>query len=219
MPYGRFVNSQFDGDPAGTPLEAEWANEFYGAFQAILSAGGLTPNNSPETINNSQIKDAIAAIASVRANHAFTGLPSGGNLVTHIPLQAPGVQSIWQTTSNGMTQLTPSSFEIDLHVAPPGKGWRPLTFTTYFHAHDPSAPTPLLIELKRGIAYATSDTPTVVASITANTAANSRSSAISGPAAAIQDSERFYVAIKGQDGGTFSQPRIRALRITWTPVA
>lgn len=47
----------------GTALQALWVNELFGAFQALLSAAGLTPDASTEAAGTSQILQSIQLVA------------------------------------------------------------------------------------------------------------------------------------------------------------
>ncbi len=216
FPYGKFQNSQFEGDPSGTPLEATWANEIWGAIAAILADASISPNNNPETRNASQIRDAIRTIADRRANYAFTGMHNG-NVVMHVPLTAPGGQSLWVSGGGSMTQVTLGSNPISLPINPPGGGWRPTRFDAYVVRHDTAATHPLTVMLKRRDVYSSSSTPTTVASFVYSTSTSFRSASFANQAA-IADNEALYAEVTGQWGGTNNQPWLRAIRVHWTPV-
>lgn len=61
----RDVSAPGAGD--GTPLQEKWVNDVFGTFQALLKALGVAANNTPEQVGNSQILQAITALAAGRA--------------------------------------------------------------------------------------------------------------------------------------------------------
>ena len=61
-PVGSFINGTGQGARNGSYAKAEWANEIFGFFGAILAAAELTPNNQPEKANNSQYLTGIKNI-------------------------------------------------------------------------------------------------------------------------------------------------------------
>lgn len=61
-PYGRAQNVVVEGDGNGTPLEEDLVNDIFGIQQAMLAAGGVTPNGSPETALDSDFVRALYRI-------------------------------------------------------------------------------------------------------------------------------------------------------------
>lgn len=61
-PQGSFINGSGQGKRDGSYAKAEWANDVFGAFGAILKNGGQTPNGQVETARNSQVYSALKKI-------------------------------------------------------------------------------------------------------------------------------------------------------------
>lgn len=61
-PQGSFINGSGQGKRDGSYAKAEWANDVFGAFGAILKNGGQTPNGQVETARNSQVYNALKKI-------------------------------------------------------------------------------------------------------------------------------------------------------------
>jgi len=61
-PLGKAKNITVAGDGTGTPLEADWVNDIWGFQQALMLESGITPNEAPDSANNSQYLGAIKAI-------------------------------------------------------------------------------------------------------------------------------------------------------------
>ena len=61
-PQGKFINGTGKGKKDGSYAKAEWANEIFGFFGALLKNGKVTPNGLVETAKNSQIFQALKAI-------------------------------------------------------------------------------------------------------------------------------------------------------------
>jgi hypothetical protein len=60
FPHGKARNVLVEGDGTGTPLEASWLNDLWGAIAWLMQFGGQTPNELEEGVNGSQIGSAIA---------------------------------------------------------------------------------------------------------------------------------------------------------------
>jgi hypothetical protein len=61
-PYGKAVNITVAGDGTGTPWEADLVNDIIGFLQSLLNQGGVTPNESPDSLTNAQYFTALANI-------------------------------------------------------------------------------------------------------------------------------------------------------------
>ena len=61
-PQGSFKNGTGQGKRDGSYAKAEWANDIFGFFGALLKNGDQKPNGQVETARNSQIYDAMKAI-------------------------------------------------------------------------------------------------------------------------------------------------------------
>jgi len=63
-PEGSFKNVSSAGAGDGTPYEEKWANDIQGVLQKLLSAAGITPSGSPDTVASSDYFDALEDIFS-----------------------------------------------------------------------------------------------------------------------------------------------------------
>lgn len=61
-PQGTFKNGSGSGQRDGSYCKAEWANDIFGFFGAILHAAGIKPNGKVETALNSQVFTALTQI-------------------------------------------------------------------------------------------------------------------------------------------------------------
>lgn len=58
-PYGSIKNESVPGAKDGTPLDAEWGNDYAGFDAALLDEAGIVPSGDPDTVGNSQRVEAI----------------------------------------------------------------------------------------------------------------------------------------------------------------
>lgn len=65
-PDGKPLNDITPGDNTGTPLEEQWLTDLEGFKQALVRDAGLTPNDMPETVNDSQLLQAIQILGGQR---------------------------------------------------------------------------------------------------------------------------------------------------------
>ena len=83
-PLGSARNVTTPGDGTGTPLVADLLNDIFGFQQSLLSAAGLTANGNPDSVNNSQYKDAILALTLGKllenTGAGIVGTTSGKNI-------------------------------------------------------------------------------------------------------------------------------------------
>lgn len=93
-PWGEPRNRSAPGATDGTPLEEAWVADFWGFFQAILTADGGTPSGNCETAQTSQIFDALRRIKSGFYWYVLTGAElqvQSGGLVS---ILAGGTQTV-----------------------------------------------------------------------------------------------------------------------------
>ena len=85
-PHGSIRNDSAPGANDGTPLEADWGNDYVGFDAALLAAAGITPNEVPDTARVSQRLQALRAIhgniAASRARLNTLGLSPGDSVTT-----------------------------------------------------------------------------------------------------------------------------------------
>lgn len=107
-PAGSAKNVVTEGDGTGTPWVAEIVNDFLGFFQSLLSEGGLTADNTLDTVGDSQYMDGLREFVR---NEIGTGSSSVGNysppLEIGTRLNIPG-----SGTQLQFTRLTDSRFTI-----------------------------------------------------------------------------------------------------------
>lgn len=58
-PTGSIKNESVPGANDGTPLDAEWGNDYVGATDALLAEVDITPSGNPDDVNNSDRLDAL----------------------------------------------------------------------------------------------------------------------------------------------------------------
>ena len=58
-PQGKFQNETAPAADDGTPSDEEWANDWNGFFQELISAASLTPTGTPDKVGASQYKQAL----------------------------------------------------------------------------------------------------------------------------------------------------------------
>lgn len=61
-PGGSFKDDSTGATGDGTPLDSQWANDFLGFFQALLTRVGWAANGAPDTAQASQYFDAMEAL-------------------------------------------------------------------------------------------------------------------------------------------------------------
>lgn len=71
----------------GTPITADFVNDIWGAFQAILSAAGTTPSDSVETASTSDLLDSIRRLCGVPGEIVFHASPSDSISANILPLK------------------------------------------------------------------------------------------------------------------------------------
>lgn len=63
-PFGSIKDNTSPGANDGTPLAAVWGNDWEGFAQAAMTEAGITPSGLPDTAQDSQLLDAVKAVAS-----------------------------------------------------------------------------------------------------------------------------------------------------------
>ncbi len=63
-PLGKARNRTAPGDGTGTPFEQDLVNDWLGATQALLDAGGITASGDPDKVGVSDVVDAVRALAT-----------------------------------------------------------------------------------------------------------------------------------------------------------
>lgn len=61
-PYGSIKNESVPGAKDGTPLDAEWGNDYAGFDAALFAEAGIVPNGNPDTVVESQRVDALHSV-------------------------------------------------------------------------------------------------------------------------------------------------------------
>lgn len=61
-PYGSIKNESVPGAKDGTPLDAEWGNDYAGFDAALLGEAGIIPSGQPDKLGSSQRIDALHAL-------------------------------------------------------------------------------------------------------------------------------------------------------------
>lgn len=83
-PQGKFINGTGAGKRDGSFCKAEWANDIFGAFGAILKAAGIEPNGKVETATESQIYTALT--------HIISGAIEADSVLVNVPQELSGAQ-------------------------------------------------------------------------------------------------------------------------------
>lgn len=82
-PQGAFKNRSAPGAEDGSYLERDWANDWSGFFESLLSEAGIQPDGTVDYVGSSQYYDALVA-----ATKAFLGTAAAadvGNSTGQIP--------------------------------------------------------------------------------------------------------------------------------------
>lgn len=82
-PQGAFKNRTSPSAQDGSYLEADWANDWSGFFERLLSVAGVTANGSADTAQASQYFDAL--VAAVKANLGTAAQRNVGTGTNQIP--------------------------------------------------------------------------------------------------------------------------------------
>lgn len=92
-PQGRFLNGSGSGSRDGSYAKAEWANEIFGVFGAILTAARMKIDGTPETATKSQVLDALKTIIKNEAD-ALGGDPTAAASGSSDAISASFTQSV-----------------------------------------------------------------------------------------------------------------------------
>lgn len=74
---GSFRNDSTPSSEDGTPLEVAWMNDFLGGRDAILAEGRVTPSGVPDTVQESDVLDALKQIIADNTPDQSTPIISG----------------------------------------------------------------------------------------------------------------------------------------------
>lgn len=67
-PQGAFKNRSAPGAQDGSYLESDWANDWSGFFEKLMTVAGITPNGNVDTALTSQYYDALVKLTLQRSN-------------------------------------------------------------------------------------------------------------------------------------------------------
>ena len=118
-PQGKFINGTGEGKRNGSYCKAEWANDIFGFFGALLHNAGLSINGQVETARNSQLYTALVKIidtlvskTGVRYDKA-QGLKYGEKSVARDNIDAVSAATDEETTAGSETKkaVTPASLK------------------------------------------------------------------------------------------------------------
>lgn len=80
-PQGAFKNRTAPDAQDGSYLEKDWANDWSGLFESLLSAASITPNGNVDEVGNSQYFNALRTLTLSRSN-PFSDIASDGTVNT-----------------------------------------------------------------------------------------------------------------------------------------
>lgn len=80
-PFGSIKNESVPGANDGTPLTAEWGNDFEALKQGSLKEAGATPSGTTDTAENSQVLNALKNNTATVADIATGRYPVGRRLI------------------------------------------------------------------------------------------------------------------------------------------
>lgn len=80
-PQGAFKNRTSPTAQDGSYIEKDWANDWSGLFESLLSAAGLTPDGSVDAVGASQYFNALRLITLQRTS-PFADVKADGNVIT-----------------------------------------------------------------------------------------------------------------------------------------
>lgn len=122
-PGGSFKNTSTGGGADGTPLEKQWANDLWGARDAVLSAAGVGYGGAPDRVGASDFLTALYKL--------FARIPAGTKMV-FVQAAAP----------TGWTIDTTASYNTaGLRIVTGGGGGATGGSTDAFTAHTHSVPS------------------------------------------------------------------------------
>ena len=105
-PFGSIKDNTAPGANDGTPLAAVWGNDWEGFAQAAMTEAGITPSGLPDTAQDSQLLEAVKAVASNGLRSELAS-DSGVNLVGNAHARfANIVEMIASTAVDGMIATT-----------------------------------------------------------------------------------------------------------------
>lgn len=118
-PQGKFINGTGEGKRNGSYCKAEWANDIFGFFGALLSHAGIKPNGQGETAGKSQLYDAVVKIVDTFVSKAgirydkVQGLNEGEKSVARENIDAVSAATENETTEGTETKkaVTPASLK------------------------------------------------------------------------------------------------------------
>ena len=108
-PYGQGRNITTSGDGTGTPFEAAWFNDVQGFLQAILTAGRIVPNGTPDNARSSQYLTALRALFLDESSN-LSDLTSNTTARRNLGLGSAATRNTG--TSNGQVPLLSASVGI-----------------------------------------------------------------------------------------------------------
>lgn len=94
-PYGSIKNESVPGAKDGTPLDAEWGNDYAGFDAELFAQTGTVPSGIPDKLGASQRVDATNILAVSRALNAPVGAVVASSAVG---LELDGVSHIFEDT-------------------------------------------------------------------------------------------------------------------------
>jgi len=89
-PYGSIKNESVPGAKDGTPLDAEWGNDYAGFDAALLAEAGIVPSGNADTAVNSQRLEAMKQIAGNLAHIGPNRNPAGAHKASAIDTDSLG---------------------------------------------------------------------------------------------------------------------------------
>lgn len=92
-PQGAFKNRSAPGAQDGSYLESDWANDWSGFFEKLLTVGAITPNGEVDTALASQYYDALVKLTLQRSN-PFADIKSDGAAAVSEALSNLGLTEI-----------------------------------------------------------------------------------------------------------------------------
>lgn len=105
-PFGSIKDNTSPGANDGTLLSAVWGNDFEGFRQAAMTEAGITPSGLPDTAQDSQLLEAVKAVASNELRSELAG-DTGVNLVGNAHARFANVDAMIASTAvDGMVAST-----------------------------------------------------------------------------------------------------------------
>lgn len=118
-PTGSIKNDSIPGAEDGTPLDADWANDYAGFDAALLAEAGITPSGSADTVLVSQRVNAMKTLFKVTTDSYQTATANANGIINKVGQKFSTGAGLWKTvtlvTSTAIANTSPQLYAIPLN--------------------------------------------------------------------------------------------------------